>query len=284
LQGNGNIYFDDPINCGTGGKNSLVKSGTGTVQFCGNSVLNPSGKDGGSVEIKSGEFRVVQGASFTTLGNDATFTTGANTTLAGGGTITADKNFTISGTISPDSFCYANNFDTTKTTTGNNIGTLTLVGDVNFSNTTLAIDLGTGNTSDKIAIDGTVTVNNNVTVILQSWATGTFTLLTATSGGVSLSDYTLDSSSLSVRKHAVLSATANALTLETTSDNLNLRWTGGNNGNWNTTATGNWVVDSTTTAEMFAEDDYVTFTNTGANQNITVGTGVQVDSGNVIRQ
>jgi len=82
---------------------------------------------------------------------------------------------------------------------------------------------------------------------------------------------TLNGEALGSRQSATLSGAAGALTLTTSSTNPNLTWTGGTNGNWNTTATGNWA-----SGEVFNADDFVLFDGTGANQSITVGDGYGV--------
>ena len=178
LQGSNNIYFDDPISSGTIGNNRLVvaMTGSGFVQFDGASNLNPGNTAGRGVAVTSGEFRVLQGGSFTTGGNTAAsnFTVGAEGRLAGGGTITSAQGFVIAGTIAPDNWRYARAYDSdTKTVgamqrTGSNIGTLTLAGDVVFTGndgfndgsiTEIELHLtGTERESDSIAISGNITI------------------------------------------------------------------------------------------------------------------------------
>ena len=184
LIGSENIYFDDPISCGTSpmwdGNNSLTKDGDGFVQFVGDNVLNAAGFTGGSVSITGGTFRVVEGASFTTQGEDAAFdVTG---TLAGGGMIAAENGFTISGAVSPDSDRFeipdwigtvngvnVNTFAPSRTTLAadKTIGELTLDGDVEFTNATLNIDV-TSTANDKIVVQNGVVSGSSNTVNISA--------------------------------------------------------------------------------------------------------------------
>ena len=206
ITGNNNVYFDDPISSGANGNNSLTKTGTGFVQFVGNNRLNTTGGTGNTVDITGGTFRVVNNGiteSFNATGA-GNFNVGANGTLAGQGTITANA-FTISGTLSADSDRFEipkwtgdladgtriNAFDAGKTTLdpSKKIGTLNLSGDVEFtSGATLAVDLADAG-NDLIAVTGNVTGSGGKIVAdvaglslntIINDPTKEFTILTAT--------------------------------------------------------------------------------------------------------
>ena len=287
--GNNHIYFDDPIS----GSNSLVKSGTGFVQFLGDNRLTTTGFSGtNSVDIQAGTFRLANNATFDATGA-GNFNVATGASLAGQGTITAEG-FTISGTVSPDSdrfmiptflakgdpgttatnYNYFLNDKPTTVSEAKHTGTLTLVGDTTFNNATLAIDLGANNDSDRIAVTGTVISAGTNTVTLQAWENGTFTLLTATGGGINLLDFDIDPSSYGSRQTATLGGTANALTLATSSTNLDLTWTGAS-GTWDTTSAGNWQ-ETGAGAETYNPNDTVLFTSAAANQDITIAGNAQV--------
>jgi len=208
LQGNNNIYFNDPITSGTNGGNSLVKTGSGFVQFLGSSVLNPNGQGGGAVTVSGGTFRVADGASFTTGSNDATkkFTVESGGTLAGGGTITSNQGFVIFGTISPDSLIYAipdydystQTFGATKTPTGTNIGTLQLRGDVLFNDGARILIDTTANTNDKVVITGAASIAAGATLSTGVGPTAALEAATFdfnTTGKLDITGYTPDTSS-----------------------------------------------------------------------------------------
>ena len=221
-------------------------TGSGTVRQSGNGSVTLNGSQAGSLEQTAG-----------TINLTGTWTGGFNQTagtMTGNGTLTG--NATFAGHVVPT-------------------GTLNVGGTATFNGATLGIDLGPGNTSDRIAVAGTVSSGGNSIINIDKWAVGTFQMITASSG-IAAGNFTVNTATFGSRQSADLSgSTATALILTTTSTNANLLWTGGPNGNWNTTATGNWV-DTATNAEMFNPDDFVMFTGAGANQSISVGSGVQV--------
>jgi len=185
LQGDGNIYFDDPISSGTDGRNSLVKSGNGFVQFVGNNRLNTTGytTTANSVDIQSGIFRVVNSGSESFDASGAgRFNVGTGGTLAGAGTIISGSGgFTISGTISPDSDRFeipdwvgtvngvnVNTFAQGRTTLAadKTVGTLTLRGNTNFTGATFNIDVTSNTSYDKIIVqNGTISGSSNTVKI-----------------------------------------------------------------------------------------------------------------------
>jgi len=176
LTGAYGIYFDDPISSGAAGGNSLVKSGDGFVQFVGDSRLNTAGFGvGNSVDIQAGTFRLAEDATFDASGaGDFRLASGA--TLAGQGTISA-QGFAIQGTIAPDGDRFAiptfrafgdegmaadhyNFFESdaaTSVSPEKNVGTLTLMGDVVFSDARLDIDVD-GETNDRLIVVGNASI------------------------------------------------------------------------------------------------------------------------------
>lgn len=272
LTGNDNIYFDDPISTGAQGGNSLTKTGNGFVQFVGDSVLNPNDKSNGEVTISGGEFRVVTGASFTTGGSDDKRFNVTGGTLAGGGTITSQNGFYISGTISPDDLRYetpdfdpaTNGFGPTKTPTGGAVGTLTLIGNTTFDGATLAVDIASANSHDKIAVTGLVGISgsNTLDLNLDSWMIGTIDLITSTDAMTNTGTFTVTHNLGSVYDDAhygkTVAVSEQKLQLTLAIANQALTWTGASNGLWDVMTSQNWTnVDATT--KLFADGDSVTF-------------------------
>ncbi len=169
LTGAGNIFFNDPISVhkegnAQYGNNRLEKTGSGFVQFSGQNVLNQTGMTGGSVSVKSGAFRVVRGAGFSTAGNEnaetgtpgSVFTVENDAMLAGGGSIAAEKGFVVSGIISPDAAVFTESSQ--SITNAERMASLTLSGAVTLKSTAkLSIDILDVNSYDFIKV-----LNGNV--------------------------------------------------------------------------------------------------------------------------
>ena len=299
IKGNGNVYFDDPISSGSDGNNSLIKTGTGFVQFADNSVLNPDNKIGGEVTISEGTFRIVDGASFTTGGNDSKMfnvtKTDATTfgTLAGGGTITSLNGFMLSGKISPDSdrfliptfvvegdssngattghYNFFLNDKSTTVASGKKIGTLTLVGNTTFNNSIFDVDLGASNVSDKINVTGGVLLSGNHTINIETFVAGTYDLIVSstTVTGFDVDKFTIqiNDNTLSVRQTATVQLVSNNIVqLKTTQGNTNLTWTGAGNSNWFIGGTvKDWTNDDNLNIQdVFIDGDRVHFRGSGS--------------------
>ena len=176
LTGTSGMYFDDPISSGDAGGNSLIKSGDGFVQFVGDNRMTTAGFAGAnSVDVQAGTFRLVDDATFDAAGA-GNFRLASDATLAGQGTITAEG-FVLSGVMAPDADRFAiptfrafgdpgttaenyNYFLDDKSTTvsaAKSIGTLTLVGDVLFSDATLAVD-ATATANDRLIVVGNAAI------------------------------------------------------------------------------------------------------------------------------
>ncbi|MDL2330299.1 hypothetical protein LJC71_11280, partial [Desulfosarcina sp. OttesenSCG-928-A07] len=316
LKGDGNIYFDDPISSKITpaydgdtnlGRNSLVKTDSGFVQFMGDNRLNTTGGAGNTVDIQKGTFRLAGNATFDATGAGA-FNVATVATLAGSGTIKANG-FTISGTISPDSdrfeiptfvekgdaangatASHYNFFLDDKPTTvsdAKKIGTLTFAGNTELDGATLAIDIASASSYDTIAVTGNVIFSGTNTVAVSSGAVnGIYEILTASS------DMTLDADDFGkitgtgadgysyTRGSSVQLQSGNAKTLQLTLDttkNTTLTWTGSASGNWHNTGTGdeNWTDTPGGAANetRFMNGDTVIFDSTGSNKGVAVVPG-----------
>ena len=136
--------------------------------------------------------------------------------------------------------------------------------------------------SDKhIDVTGTVTQSGmagEIAIQFSDWEAGTFTLLTATGGGIDGTKYAIDKSSFGNRKDADIdgSTTPTELIVNLSAiSNLSLTWTGGTDGNWDTTTADNWTDGSY--SETFYNGDSVLFASGPIITGITVGSsGVSV--------
>lgn len=165
-------------------------------------------------------------------------------------------------------------------------GTLNVGGNLVFNGALWNLGLGDDNQSDNIAAGGAVDFMDVNSINLDRWAVGEFAIITSeTAGGINYMEG--DFGSISVNDMAVGSRQSATLQLGTNEDgnstlylitgsyNKDLTWTGLGSNVWNTTAINNWI-DADDNIEQFNHDDYVIFDATGANRQITVGSGVQV--------
>ena len=293
LSGNHNFYFDDPIICTSTG-NSLVKTGTGFVQF----IVRGTAYDSvNSVDVQEGTFRLASdsasGASyyFIVAGSTGTFNVANGAKLAGQGTIQANS-FTISGTISPDSDRFQiqeyvdqshaeatstnyNYFKSDYHTTvigGKEISTLSLVGNTAFDGATFAIDIDTPASLDKIAVTGNVTLNGTNTLVpnfntlppLASLPVQ-YTFLTTTgtvddpTDKVTVGNFSFYGYNPAARGSGVFRETDNkSLYLLLALNNIDLTWTGSESGVWTNDATtvnsGNWTNNNAINLETKFKD------------------------------
>lgn len=186
----GDFYFDDPLSSNTTtedrippGNNSLIKAGSGFVQFVGHNQLNTSSYAASdySVDITGGTFRIVNNGtseSFDATGSGK-FRVGAGATLAGSGKIQSSGGFTISGTLSADSDrfeipefvdkghaeateAHYNYFKSGRTTVDDayRIGTLNLEGNVSFDpSASVLVDIN-GTDNDLLIVNGRLNYGN----------------------------------------------------------------------------------------------------------------------------
>ncbi|MCZ7502191.1 autotransporter domain-containing protein [Agrobacterium sp. ST15.13.015] len=144
------------------GTGTLKKTGDGNIVLTGNSTYS------GVTEVSSGKLSVNGSlASMVTVGSGAV--------LGGSGTI-GGLTVASGGTLSP----------------GNSIGTLTSTGDVTFaSGSAYAVEIDASGSSDRLDINGAITIGNNVSLVVtplsspSAYSLGTpYAILTAT-GGIS---------------------------------------------------------------------------------------------------
>ncbi|WP_142780417.1 autotransporter domain-containing protein [Agrobacterium sp. T29] len=149
---------------------SNVVSGTGAFEKTGdgNLVLSGDSTYTGVTEVSSGKLSVNGSLVSTVFVDDGA-------TLGGSGTI-GGLTVASGGTLSP----------------GNSVGTLTSTGDVTFaSGSVYAVEIDASGNSDRLDVNGTITIGNNVNLVVttlsshSAYSLGTrYTILTAT-GGVS---------------------------------------------------------------------------------------------------
>ncbi|MCL2710778.1 MAG: autotransporter domain-containing protein [Planctomycetaceae bacterium] len=263
---------------GTANLGSVALAGAGTLFIQGETTT--VGVDGGTINRIGGNGKLESNANLSIGGTATEFYAGAintgtnNLTLTGG---------TYSGELTAAKTTVSNGATLAAAGTGPTI--LTVNGDLELDGAKLSIGklgkTGTTSVSDSIDVTGAVSYGGSSSTIfvdLTTWAVGEFEILTATSG-IDKNEFIVDPASFGSRQTATLSSTATALTLTTTSANLDLIWTGDTNGNWNTTVTGNWKKDANN--EQFNANDYVTFDNTATIKTITVGGTIQVAGMNI---
>lgn len=296
LTGLGGIFFNDRLDSDDGATgNSLTKTGEGFVQFLGENTLNRSGQ-GGIVSVEGGTFRVVRDATFATYGDEASFTMKNPATLAGGGTLVAENGFVLGGRIAPDLAVFDYHDAEHLIAPSELIGTLTLDGDVVFSGVILAVDLdrdADGTKSDRIDITGHLSFTHVENIVdIGQWMTGTFDIAHAR-GGIDeiirtidvdgqtqdlpniFCKVTLNGEALGSRQYADVRLTEDGKTLQlvTSSNNMNLTWTGTQNMNWNTTDD-NWVQRDGGGGELFNPLDHVLFDGRGQGKITVAGTSM----------
>lgn len=166
--GSGNIVNNAKLAVDGAGTFSNVVSGTGAFEKTGegNLVLSGNSTYTGATEVSSGKLSVNGSlASVVSVGSGAT--------LGGSGTI-GGLTVASGGTLSP----------------GNSIGTLTTTGNATFvSGSTYAVEINPAGSSDRLAVNGTITVGNNVSLVVtplsnySTYSLGTrYRILTATGG------------------------------------------------------------------------------------------------------
>ncbi|MDL2330136.1 autotransporter-associated beta strand repeat-containing protein, partial [Desulfosarcina sp. OttesenSCG-928-A07] len=253
------------------------------VGYSGTGVLNIS--DGGKASGGRIEIGCYSGASGTvTVGAGSTMESaygvyvggsflaaGGTGLLAGSGTVSANNGTETvlvynTGTLSPGDIAGES-------------GTLNITGNLELDGATMDIDIASASSYDKIAVTGAVSGANNIVNAQSAAATGTFDILTATSGVV-LTNFTLaaatnigslDGYHSSRSQAELLSPDAQTLQLILSNANKTLTWTGSASGNWHNTGTGdeNWTDDPTGVNEQetrFMDGDRVSFGNAGSGQ------------------
>lgn len=166
--GSGEIVNNAILAVEGAGTLSNVISGTGTFEKAGdgNLILSGNSTYTGITTVSSGKLSV--NGSLT-----STVSVGSGAALGGSGTI-GGLTVGSGGTLSP----------------GNSIGTLTSTGDAVFaSGSTYAVEIDASGNSDRLMVNGTLTIDNNVALVVTPLASGgaysldtRYTILTATGG------------------------------------------------------------------------------------------------------
>ncbi|MDO3444127.1 autotransporter domain-containing protein [Agrobacterium sp. V1] len=166
--GSGNIVNNAKLNVDGAGTFSNVVSGTGAFEKTGegNLVLSGNSTYSGPTEVSSGKLSV--NGSLTSV-----VSVGGGAVLGGSGTI-GGVTVASGGTLSP----------------GNSIGTLTSTGDVTFaSGSAYAVEIDASGSSDRLDVNGAITIDNNVRLVVTPLSNYTaysldtqYRILTATGG------------------------------------------------------------------------------------------------------
>ncbi len=166
--GSGEIVNNAILAVEGAGTLSNVISGTGTFEKAGdgNLILSGNSTYTGITTVSSGKLSV--NGSLT-----STVSVGSGAALGGSGTI-GGLTVGSGGTLSP----------------GNSIGTLTSTGDAVFaSGSTYAVEIDASGNSDRLAVNGTLTIDNNVALVVTPLGSGgaysldtRYTILAATGG------------------------------------------------------------------------------------------------------
>jgi autotransporter-associated beta strand protein len=264
IDGPNNVYFDDPINAGTGGTrqgNSLVKSGAGMVLFRGSNVLQTTASSlSGAVSVSGGTFRVEKNASFSTTGQAALFSVnpaaGQDVVLSGGGSVSAAGGITLTGAgtgtglntrrviIRPDSHTLTTPTYLTGTNTfsaadtaiapANAIGTLSFTGNLSLNSTIIEVDARLDSDgqllSDKIEVNGQVLIGAGNVMRVSLWNAGRYAIIGST-GGISYAGgggitavAGWSNEQISARKTMTLVTEGNNLVLDMKANAAQLTW------------------------------------------------------------
>lgn len=166
--GSGGIVNNADLVVDGGGPLSNAISGTGSFEKTGygNLVLTGNSTYTGATAVSSGKLSVNGSLA-------SSVSVGSGATLGGTGTI-GGLTVNSGGTLAP----------------GNSIGTLTSTGNATFaSGSTYAVEIDADGSSDRLAVTGTVTIANDVSLVVTplasqaAYSLGTrYTILTATGG------------------------------------------------------------------------------------------------------
>ncbi|MGL6196652.1 MAG: beta strand repeat-containing protein, partial [Thermoguttaceae bacterium] len=244
-----NVSGDGTLTVGNG--SSLYLTGTNTICTIN---LNSGGIFGsGATNISSTGIKTVNAADGTNIGyagrNAIAMTVGAGGTLNIAGTTTL-----VTGL----------NGGNTLTLNGGTLG-FTSLGTIDANNHNVTLTSGTIDFKGMFT-DGDYTLVKNSSTSFSGLPTG----VTVTNGGNALG---------SRAGIAWNNSTSGTLKATYTVNNVNQKWTGSSDGNWNTTAT-NW---GNTTDQKFTSGDYVVFDSTTAQKDIAIaGNEVYVSGMEVI--
>lgn len=253
------------------GTSSLTKDSSekvtlsGTQSYTGATTINAgeleiSGSlSASSIEVKNAAVLNLTGnvAKNITLEANATLKTNSGLTLGNGQILTA-------GHQTGSRHDIVGNVTTSSGSKINSLGTLGLNGNLTLNGGTLAFSEGCS-----LAINGSLTVNQETTILIGDYPadTATYTLATYSSWMGDLSKLKLDFvTPITSRISYNLEQNGTTLTLKVDDKAITLSWKGGN-GTWETLNDQAWDIPSGSSKPVFYNDDSVVF---GKGGNITI--------------
>lgn len=259
--------------------NGTALTVTGTSTYNGTIVGT-----GSLVKNTGGAFTLSNGLSTysggTTITGGTLVTTNATGSATGSGLVTIANTGTLAGTRIGGSLV-AQSGSTFSPGTGTpltgDVGTFNVDGAITIdAGSTLDFDLAAAGNGDTVVAGGAVTFNvGAITLNIfenVGFGVGSYTLFTGASL-VNNATFTINPSGPGlVFGNYDVQAVGNSLILNFSP--VSLTWTGGTNGNWDTTTVGNWTPVTT-----FGNGAAVAFDDSGANTTITVDAGGVVTSG-----
>jgi autotransporter-associated beta strand protein len=275
----------------------------GTVELAGNGALNPASN---VIGAGSGGTLLFNRGDNVAFSNSITGT--INLDKQSGGQLTLPSTYSYTGSATLESGTVVVNGALTPTGTTNvtgatlsgtgNAGRVRLdggnirpgvngsdgvVGTLNMSSLTvnsgeLRFDLGA--TSDLINVSGQAIFNGGNISVAGIPQPGTYTVLTAGALTLSTPPSVTQPSDSNNRpaSYTLNTATANTLKLVITGGPISITWTGNNSTAWDIHTTQNWTSGS---PDFFYNQDFVNFTQTSANRNVTINNG-DVSPGTVV--
>ncbi|MDL2330377.1 hypothetical protein LJC71_11670, partial [Desulfosarcina sp. OttesenSCG-928-A07] len=244
---------------GKSGTGKLDLSAGGRATSAGDIYMGHNANSSGAVTVASGStLGSSSGKIF--VGGTASAAGGAGL-LAGTGNIASDVTVWSTGTLSPGDRKGA-------------LGTLVITGNLDMKpGSTLLLDLGASNASDRIVVNGTASVDS-INIDLTSLQNGTYTVITSTGLTSSGShSFKLNGLEFAGRATSTITPVSDAnnfkFTIAGSGSNKSLTWNGPATGEWDL-ATTNWYANNDPgTPITFLDGDEVTFANdTNATVNI----------------
>jgi fibronectin-binding autotransporter adhesin len=198
VNGSGTGYsFGGVIQDGATAHTALTQSGTNTFTLTGadlytgkTTVSSGNLTIGSTGSLASGSAVSVNGGTLNVLGK-----VGGSVGVASGATLSGNGNGTTTGVVGALTVAGGGIINTQDNTIGT-LGGSTLTLATGGGNAVLDLDISTGHTADLLTFTGAATLNNVFTVnvdALLSAGTGTYTIATASGGGLLASDFTAGS-------------------------------------------------------------------------------------------
>jgi fibronectin-binding autotransporter adhesin len=255
---NGSLtFFGSNANAISGslsGAGSIFQSGTGNTTFSGSNTFT------GPITITAGAL-ILTGTN-----SSSSSTTVGGGVLAGNGT-TGDV-ILASGSIHPGT-----------TAADGSVGTLTIAGNTGLTVNGGDIRVDATGSGDQLIVTNTAAFTAPSTItVAPGAATGVYTILTA--GTLTLTVVpTLTVTAVGRSTFALDFSTPNAIKLDVTGGVGILVWTGATSSAWDIQTTPNFLNTATASADIFYNNDNVTFDDTASNPNVTIPTGTAVAPG-----